>query len=122
MADYDFAIIDDCIEQGGTTLNDFFRWGTLIENSAILWKYTLREKKGNEKAEAFYNYFRDEMHEEAEMLKTADDIKKFAISKEFKLLKHEDKVEIVKSVQSEIPDEFKKFRKMWRSENPNKLL
>ena len=34
------------------------------------------------------------MYEVADMLEIADDIKKFAISAEFKLLKHEDKVEI----------------------------
>lgn len=120
MADYDFATINDYIEQDNITmLYAFFDWDVDMKNSAILWKYAftiLQEKKGDKEVEALYSLFFDNMLIEAEMLKTADDIEKFAISGEFKLLKHKDKVEIVENVYSAIPDEFKKFRK-----NLNKL-
>ena len=120
----DRKIIDHCIEMGVNMLIEIIRWKLPIKNRAVNWKYafdTLRQKKEDKEAELFYNYFCNEMYGEAGELKTADDIEKFAISAEFKLLKHEDKVKIVKSVESEIPDELKKFREIWRLKNPNKL-
>lgn len=65
---------------------------SLLKIEICFWHFT--REKGNEEVKFFYSFFCGIMYEVADMLEIADDIKKFAISAEFKLLKHEDKVEI----------------------------